>query len=200
MFLAACALILFANFTCTVAQTARSNSKKKLATASKQSADGKQATSALTANNIVVREIDAAVFAKLLPQVDAQNPRPVLINFWATWCEPCRVEFPDFVKIDIEFRARGLEFFTVSLDDPAEITTSVTTFLKEMRAERIPAYLLNTPEPADAINAVDKTWSGALPATFLFDRQGKLVYKHTGLINPAELKAKIKKALAGNGK
>lgn len=143
---------------------------------------------------LTVTEVDAAAFAKLLPRT-SQNARPLLVNFWATWCEPCRVEFPDLVKIDNEFRARGLEFFTVSLDDPGERLTSVPTFLSEMKAERIPAYLLNTPEPADAINAVDKTWTGALPATFLFNAQGQLVFKHTGRIDPAELSAAIKKAL-----
>lgn len=143
-----------------------------------------------------VKEIDAAALAKLLPQTATKSTRPMLVNFWATWCVPCREEFPDLVKIDDEFRKRGLDFFTVSLDDPAEIATTVPEFLREMKAERIPAYLLNTPEPADAINAVDKTWSGALPATFLFNRQGQIVYKHTGRINPAELKAAIEKVIS----
>lgn len=142
-----------------------------------------------------VTEVDSVALAKLLPRSrqTTENARPLLINFWATWCEPCRVEFPDLVKIDGEFRPRGLEFFTVSLDDKAELATTVPAFLREMKATRIPAYLLDTPEPADAINAVDPTWSGALPATFLFDRQGKLVYKHTGRIVPAELRAAIRK-------
>jgi len=147
----------------------------------------------------IVREIDATSLAKLLPRADAKAARPVLVNFWATWCEPCRVEFPDLVKIDNEFRPRGLDFFTVSLDDPAEIATTVPTFLSDMKALRIPAYLLNTPEPADAINLIDKTWSGALPATFLFNRHGELVYRHTGLIKHAELKAAIEKSLKDEG-
>jgi thiol-disulfide isomerase/thioredoxin len=200
--LAACALIPSVIIaTPTVAQKSRKVSRGKPAASSKPVASKKRvAATTPPASRIVVQEIDAAAFAKLLPQSGAQNPRPVLINFWATWCEPCRVEFPDLVKIDNEFRTGGLDFFTVSLDDPAEIATSVPAFLQEMRAERIPAYLLNTPEPADAINAVDKTWTGALPATFLFNRRGELVYKHTGLIKPAELKAKIKKSLSVNGK
>ncbi len=160
------------------------------------------AASPAPVSSITVREIDAAALAKLLPQSATQPAaqsapaaRPVLINFWATWCVPCREEFPDLVKIDDDFRARGLDFFTVSLDDPAEIATSVPAFLREMKAARIPAYLLNTPEPADAINAVDTTWSGALPATFLFNSRGRLVFKHTGIIKPAELRAAIKKVI-----
>lgn len=201
MFLAACALILAATLTPTAAQKTRKVSKSKSAASNKRTTPTTTTPPAAPpVSRITVSEIDAAALAKLLPQADAENPRPVLINFWATWCEPCRVEFPDLVKIDNEFRASGLDFFTVSLDDPAELATSVPTFLSEMKAERIPAYLLNTPEPADAINLVDKTWSGALPATFLFNRRGELVYQHTGLINVAELKAAIRKALVVNGK
>lgn len=141
-----------------------------------------------------VRQVDAAQLAALLKSVP-NNKRPLLVNFWATWCVPCREEFPDLVKIDNEFRKRGLDFFTVSLDDREEVATTVPAFLGEMKAVQIPAYLLNAPEPADVINVIDKAWSGALPATFLFDRQGQVVFKHTGRINAAELSAAIKKAL-----
>src|SRR5258705_12068830 len=55
--------------------------------------------------------------------------RPLLVNFWATWCDPCRDEFPDLVKIDEEYRPRSLDFVTVSLDDLSEIKTEVPKFL-----------------------------------------------------------------------
>lgn len=149
-----------------------------------------------------VVKIDAAKLAEYLPRAGEppEDGRAVLVNFWATWCEPCRDEYPDLVKINDEFFERGLTSFTVSLDDPGEIETTVPAFLREMKAFRLPAYLLDTPEPADAINLVDPTWSGALPATFLFDRRGKLVYKHTGRFDPAELRAAIKNAMEANGK
>ncbi|MER3426914.1 MAG: hypothetical protein C4334_02255 [Pyrinomonas sp.] len=120
--------------------------------------------------------------------------RPLLINFWATWCEPCRDEFPDLVAIDRDYRSHGLEFITVSLDDAAEIERAVPQFLREMRAT-MPTYLLNVADPETAITAVDPEWSGALPATFLFDESGRIVYKHFGRINPAELRAAIERTL-----
>ncbi len=142
-----------------------------------------------------VREVDAEGLKKLL-RLDASAPKqPLLVNFWATWCVPCREEFPDLVKINDEFAPRGLNFITVSLDDPAEIDKTVPQFLREMRATKMPAYLLNTPEPETAINAVDPTWSGGLPATFLFDRERRVVFKHIGRINPAELRAAIEGAM-----
>lgn len=145
---------------------------------------------------LTVREVDAEGFSKLLVSASgaaaaSDARRPLLINFWATWCVPCRDEFPDLVKIDNEFRARGLNFITVSLDDLSEIKTTVPQFLKEMNATRIPAYLLNTPEPETVITAVDPTWAGGLPATFLFDRHGKLIFKHMGRVRAAELRPAI---------
>ncbi len=145
-----------------------------------------------------VQQLDAAqLTARLKQQANESNKaRPILINFWATWCVPCREEFPDLVEINAKYRPRGLDFFTVSVDEPELITTDVPAFLREMKATAIPAYLLNAPDPAAAIDTIDKTWTGALPATFLFDKSGKLVFKHTGRIKPAELNDAINKVMS----
>jgi thiol-disulfide isomerase/thioredoxin len=142
-----------------------------------------------------VREIDVEGLKKLLARGGKGGGRPLLVNFWATWCEPCRVEFPDLVKIDNEYRARGLDFIAISIDDISEINTTVPRFLKDVRAT-MPAYLLNTLEPEAAINYVDPQWGGSLPATFLYDAQGKVVFKHMGRIKPDELRAAIKAVMS----
>ncbi len=139
----------------------------------------------------VVREIDAEGLKKIM-QRDANAPRPLLINFWATWCGPCRDEFPDLVRIDKDYKTRNLDFVIVSLDDPLEIKTTVPRFLQRMRAG-MPAYLLNASEPDAAINSVDPEWAGGMPATFLFDAAGQVVYKHLGPINPDELRNELEK-------
>jgi thiol-disulfide isomerase/thioredoxin len=142
----------------------------------------------------VVKEINAEGLKKLL-QRDASDPRPLLINFWATWCGPCREEFPDLVRIDNDYRKRNLDFVIVSLDDPLAIKTTVPRFLQRMRA-RMPAYLLNEMEPNAAINAVDPEWAGGMPATFLLDRNGQVVYKHLGPVKPEELRREIEKVMS----
>ncbi len=146
------------------------------------------------AASAMVQEVDAAGVRKLLTRGEGAAARPLLLNVWATWCGPCREEFPDLVKLDEDYRSRGLDFYTLSVDDVAEIKTAVPTFLQQMRA-RMPAYLLNAPEPMEAINHIDATWSGEVPATFLFDRTGQLVFKHSGRIKPDELRAAIDKAI-----
>jgi thiol-disulfide isomerase/thioredoxin len=140
-----------------------------------------------------VHEIDAEGLKKLL-QRDSKQSRPLLVNFWATWCDPCRDEFPDLVQIDKDYKARGLEFVVVSLDDPSDIKTGVVQFLQAMHST-MPAYLLNVIDPEPSIKGVDATWGGGLPATFLFDAQGHVVFKHMGRIQPAELRLALDKTL-----
>jgi len=118
--------------------------------------------------------------------------RPLLVNYWATWCDPCRDEFPDLVKIDRQYRAKGLDFIAITLDDLADINTAVPKFLREMKAT-MPVYLLNVSDPEPAINSVDSGWSGALPATFLYNNKGEVVYKHFGRIRTDELRTAIEK-------
>jgi thiol-disulfide isomerase/thioredoxin len=140
-----------------------------------------------------IRQIDLEGLKKLL-QRDAKDPRPLLVNFWATWCDPCREEFPDLVKIDDDYRAKNLDFVAISLDDVSEIGTAVPQFLKEMKA-LMPVVLLNVNDPEPAIKAVDVAWDGQLPATYLYDKQGNVVFKHFGRIKPDQLRAAIDKAL-----
>jgi thiol-disulfide isomerase/thioredoxin len=145
-----------------------------------------------TDHSAEIREIDLDGLKKLLLR-DPKDPRPLLVNFWATWCDGCREEFPDLVKIDNDYRAKGLNFLSVTLDEVSDKTKAVD-FLKEMKAT-MPVVLLNVNDPEPAIHAVDEKWDGALPATFLYDREGKIVFKYYGKIKPAELRAAIDKAV-----
>jgi len=122
--------------------------------------------------------------------------RPLLVNYWATWCDLCREEFPDLVKIDDAYRAKGLDFIGITLDDLADINTEVPKFLRLMKA-KMPVYLLNVPDPDPAIHSVDPSWNGALPATFLYNNKGEVVYKQLGRIKPDELRAAIDKLVSG---
>jgi thiol-disulfide isomerase/thioredoxin len=141
-----------------------------------------------------VTELKEAGLKSLFEESVARK-RPLLVNFWATWCVPCRAEFPDLVKIREQFAADRLDFVTVSLDDASEIASGVPDFLKEVRGDAMPAFLLNADDPEVAINMLDPTWRGELPATFLFDRAGTVVYKHKGRVKPSELAAVIEKTL-----
>ena len=146
---------------------------------------------------ITVQQVDLEGFKHLLPSgSETKRTKPLLVNFWATWCDPCRDEFPDLVKIDKDYRPRGLDFIAISLDDLPDIKTTVPSFLSEMQAT-MPAYLLNVSDPEPAILSVDPNWSGALPATFLFDAKGAVVFKQFGRVKTPELRAAIDKLVGG---
>jgi thiol-disulfide isomerase/thioredoxin len=122
------------------------------------------------------------------------NGKPLLVNFWATWCDPCRDEFPDLVKLDTAYRGK-IDFVTVSLDDLADIDTYVPKFLVEMKAE-MPAFLLHTPDESAAITMVSKDWNGNLPLTILFSPNGDTAYLRKGKIRYDAAIAEINKLLA----
>jgi thiol-disulfide isomerase/thioredoxin len=140
----------------------------------------------------IVSAINAAGLKGLLSET---KQRPLLVNFWATWCDPCRDEFPDLVKIDADYRPNRIDFVTVSLDEIDVIKTDVPQFLDRMKAT-MPSYLLNVADPEPAINAVDPKWQGDLPATFLYNVRGEVVYKHFGRVDTTELRAAIEKLIS----
>jgi thiol-disulfide isomerase/thioredoxin len=142
-----------------------------------------------------IQQVDLAGLKQLV-QRDASDKRPLLVNFWATWCDGCREEFPDLVKIDDDYRAKGLSFLSVTVDEP-EDKGQAASFIQEMKA-KMRVVLLNVPDKEPAIHAIDVNWDGALPATFLYDGAGNIVYRHFGKIKPDELRAIIDKVVASN--
>jgi thiol-disulfide isomerase/thioredoxin len=154
----------------------------------------KQVEPARPAAAIKVSEI-AEDGLKAMREQSAKAGRVLLVNFWATWCVPCREEFPDLVKLREHYPEKQLDLVLVSLDDLAEISTTVPEFLAEMKAGRMPSYLLNAQDPDAAINLFDPEWRGELPATFIYDPGGSLAYKHRGRIKPQEVRAAIDGAL-----
>ncbi|MEP6946550.1 MAG: redoxin domain-containing protein [Acidobacteriota bacterium] len=119
--------------------------------------------------------------------------RPLLVNFWATWCDPCREEFPELVKLDAAFRGK-VDVVTVSLDDLADINGDVPKFLAAMKAD-MPAYLLKTPDESAAIRIVSKDWAGNLPLTVFLDASGNVAYQHNGKIRFDTVKENIDRVL-----
>jgi thiol-disulfide isomerase/thioredoxin len=134
-----------------------------------------------------VTEVNEVALKKLLKP----NGKPLLVNFWATWCDPCREEFPELVKIDNENKGK-IDFLTVSLDDLADIDGAVPKFLTEMKAD-MPAYLLKTDDENATIAAIAKDWSGGLPFTILYNEKGEIAYFRQGKVVPATLRSEIAK-------
>lgn len=137
-------------------------------------------------STVKISQIDDA---KLLELLKPKNGKPVLINFWATWCDPCREEFPDLVKIENDYRGK-IDVVTISLDDVMEINTTVTKFLTEMKAET-QNFLLVTEDESAIISQISKEWSGGLPFTVLYNDKGGIEYFRQGKFKVPDLREKI---------
>lgn len=117
----------------------------------------------------------------------------VLLNMWATWCQPCVEEFPDIVSLYNKYKDRGLDVITVSHDFVPSLADS---FLIAQKAD-FTNYLIDFNQDGHYfIVGIDENWYGALPATWLFDRNGQRQFFVEERFNSEELEQKIVEMLA----
>ena len=116
--------------------------------------------------------------------------KAVLLNFWATWCEPCKIEMPWFVELQKQYGPRGLQVLGVAMDDTDP--KDISEFAHKMG--------VNYPI-AVGKEAVGEQYGGIpyLPSTFYIDRDGKVVDRVYGLVSRSEIEDDIKKALSSTG-
>ena len=117
----------------------------------------------------------------------------LLVDFWATWCAPCRQEMPLLSRLDSRLGDKRFRLVTISADEPEQEPAAVE-FLKKSGVTGA-AYLRRAKDDDKFINSVDAKWSGALPALFLYDRQGKLVKSFVGETELSVIEAAIRKIL-----
>jgi thiol-disulfide isomerase/thioredoxin len=135
-----------------------------------------------------------ADLATILKAIREPGASAVLVNVWATWCDPCREEMPGVVRFYRSHRAEGLRLLLVSADDP-ESAREVAGFLGQVGAAGASAFI-KTGDDMAFINGLDARWSGALPASFLFDGRGRERHFWPGQVTYRDLEDGLKE-LAG---
>jgi thiol-disulfide isomerase/thioredoxin len=140
-----------------------------------QESAGKAAPKAGAAATSDLPIIDLAGYNKIRAKY---HGKPLLVTFWATWCEPCRDEFPVLVQLSKEYAPKGLSVFGVSLDDNADMNL-VRHFLAEFRPG-FPNYRQNPQIDVDEFyRGVNPDWQGSMPETIFYSRDGRIALSFT---------------------
>jgi thiol-disulfide isomerase/thioredoxin len=126
--------------------------------------------------------------------VAAKKGRVLLVNFWATWCDPCREEMPALVSAAKGFSAKDVAVALVSTDSLKK-TPDVEKFLASGKIPFV-CWQAKSADPQRFIDAVDKSWSGAVPYTLVYDRKGELVARLAGPQTEKSFGEAVRKALA----
>ncbi len=120
------------------------------------------------------------------PVAGAPAGKVTVLNFWATWCPPCRGEIPDFIALQNQYKDQGLVVVGVSLDQGG---AGVVSSFAKSQGMNYPV-VMGTDDVAALYGDIQ-----AIPTTFVIDRSGKVVAKHEGETDKATFAGEITKAL-----
>jgi thiol-disulfide isomerase/thioredoxin len=133
-------------------------------------------------------ELRPASVDEILGAVRAPGAEVVVVNVWATWCAPCREEFPDLVRLGRTYRDRGLRLVLVSADFDDQVPAA-RAFLARHGVDYV-SYL-KTGDDMAFIDALSPQWTGALPATVVYDGRGNRTWFHEGKTDYATLERQV---------
>lgn len=147
-------------------------------------------------NETVAREAAAELLALSLPdpggriqRIGQWQGKVLVINFWATWCEPCREEMPALLRVQRKYSGNGVQIVGIALDSAAK----VQEFAKELKIDY--PLVIGTMATVELARRLGNR-VGGLPYTVVLDRSGKVVRTRLGAISESELEAAIQSLLS----
>lgn len=140
----------------------------------------KDASQRVAVQSLSMPDLDGKIW-----KLDDQRGKVVLVNFWATWCPPCREETPDLVRLAKEYAGKEVSFVGIALDQGGD--EQVRRFVKD---QGIPYPILIPQDESPLLSTVD-----TIPVTLLIDRQGRIARRYEGAVTRDELKTDLERLL-----
>jgi thiol-disulfide isomerase/thioredoxin len=124
--------------------------------------------------------------------------KPLVVNFWATWCEPCRDEYPMIVDLAKQFKAQGVEVVGVDMDDESDMNL-VRRFIARMQPP-FPNYRQKTGIDLDKFyDGINPQWKGTMPQTIFYGKDGSVVGVFLGSRPRAQFEQAFRATLGDSG-
>jgi thiol-disulfide isomerase/thioredoxin len=116
-----------------------------------------------------VKEIRVMNFDQLEPHLHFKNDTVYLVNFWASWCAPCRKEMPAIKAVAEKYSDRPFKVLLISLDIPGQLETHLKPYLESNNID-MDIVLLDDPDQNRWISLVDESWTGEIPFTLIYGK------------------------------
>jgi thiol-disulfide isomerase/thioredoxin len=136
--------------------------------------------------NVVDAELKAVAGAPI--KLSSYSGKVLLVNLWATWCNPCRLEIPELVKLSKEFRSQGLELVGLSTEDPEDSLEDVRAFVHDYNM----SYRVGWASPEVQMTLMQG--QNSIPQSFVISRNGRVVKRFVGF-NPIYTPPQIREAI-----
>jgi thiol-disulfide isomerase/thioredoxin len=160
-----------------------------------QTSSAKPATKSAKLATTDLPLIDLAGYNQVLAKY---RGKPLVVTFWATWCEPCRDEFPLLVQLEKQYAPQGLAIFGVSLDDDSDMN-----LVRRFLARNQPGFPNYRQKPGIDVDSfyrgVNPQWTGSMPETIFYGRDGRIVGHFIGEQPRAAFEEGIHQVLASPG-
>jgi thiol-disulfide isomerase/thioredoxin len=138
-------------------------------------------------------QVEKMYYKEIAKELHKPGDKIKVVNLWATWCKPCVAELPYFDAY-AQAHADEIEMVLVSLDFPADQDSRLPAFL-EKKGIKSRVIAVRDTDPNDWIPLVNPGWQGAIPATYIVDKKGKIVAFHSASLQEKELDELVKKHL-----